>query len=308
MKIRISILIILFLLTGCYSQPVETLSVEMVSPTVTEISPVETLEPVSSPMVTLTPTQRPTPTPEPSLTPVIDPTSTSTPRPVVTLTKDEARNITNILTETNECQLPCWKGLTPGVSTIGDIKDFYAELGLEILEEKYNEEFGEIGFFIPNSENGKQNLNSEEDEEILVRVYWDKGIVKSIVIFLEEVPEFLNVDKQLKQLGYPDSIYLHDPYTDWMGFILEYRKFGLLFALDSKTSSQATICLGDSLKKVIKVELYDPENPVNIYDQSNLFGELISETYADPGYSIEDIMGRIINNECIHYLDFFSQW
>lgn len=303
LKIRISILIILFLLTGCYSQPVETLSVEMVSPTITKISPTETLEPISSPMVTLTPTQRPTPTPEPSLTPVIDPTSTSTPRPVVTLTKDEARGISNVLEGTTSCKLPCWLGLTPGVSTFSDIHNFVATLGIDFREEEYDKLGGWIGFFIPNSKNDQIAVGKTS-----VDIYWENGIVNSVVIYLDEIPKFLSVDEQLEQLGYPDSIYIHAPYTDWMGFILEYRKYGLIFALDSKTSSQATICLGDSLKKDLTLVLYNPENPVNIYDQPNLFGELVWETYDDPEYSIEEIMGRIINNECVHYLDFFSQW
>ncbi len=78
--------------------------------------------------------------------------------------------------------------------------------------------------------------------------------------------------------------------------------------IDSLTTTQANICLGDSTEKDVVLELFDPEHPVDIHDQEETFGEIVWKTQADPGYSIKEITDRIISNDCLSYRDFASQW
>lgn len=308
MRSLISLFIMLFILSGCFLQEQTTMPVETLTiyPTGQDLNSVT--RPVVDQTVTPSQTRREFKTVLPSLSLTITPDRTHTPVPIVTLTKDEAKSIINVLEGAPSCKLPCWLGLTPGVSTFSDIQGFAAKLGMYFFEDRYNQEEDMALFHVTNSENYKENPSNMEGNPTSVEVYWQDGVIKSIVILPNEVPTFLRVEQQRRSLGDPEQIFLTGPYNGVMGFILDYHTHGFVFSLSSVTSKQATICLDDTLNKKIILELYDPDDPVNILNQVNLFGDLVWPTQPDPGFSTHEIMDRIVSKECLHYSDFTNQW
>lgn len=296
MRIYIFLFIMPFLLSGCYWQEQHTTPLEIQTIPSTFSATEDVNHPASSPIKL--------PAPSPS----VIPTTTNTPVVLATRTRADAMAIIDVLTEEPGCTLPCWLGLTPGVSKFEDVQGFAARLGLNFSEENYDKEDDTALLYVVNSENHKKSSTNNIGNPILIDVRWQKGIVKSIIIRPNEVPEFLSVDQQRDQLGYPEHIFLTGPYGKTMGFILDYQRHGFIFALNSVTSKQATICLGDSLDKSIVIVLYDPDEPIDIQNQEDLFDDLVWETQADPGYSTKEIMDRIVSNECLHHLDFAKEW
>lgn len=234
------------------------------------------------------------------------PTQTYTLFPVATPTIDERMPRIDVLSGGMGCELPCWLGLTPGVSLFDDISPFAAKLGLEFHENLYQKVDGTAILDLTDSDNNKN------EKTISVYINWKKGIVSSIIIqqhFLNENSAFLRIERLQNQAGFPDQIYLWGPYGKWMGFILGYSKEGFIFALNSATTKQATICLGDSLKeKELIIELYDPKQQVDVGSQNNLFGDFVWKTQADSGYSAKEILDRIVTKECLSPHDFTNQW
>ncbi len=234
------------------------------------------------------------------------PTQTSTRFPVATPTMDDKMSRIDVLSGGMGCELPCWLGLTPGVSPFDDISPFAAKLGLEFHENLYQKVDGTAILDITDSDNNKN------EKAISVYINWKKGIVSSIIIqqhFLNDNSAFLRVERLQNQVGSPDQIYLWGPYGKWMGFILDYSREGFIFALNSVTTKQATICLGDSLKeKELIIELYDPKQQVDVGSQVNLFGDFVWKTQADSGYSVNEILDRIVKKECLSPHDFTNQW
>lgn len=308
MRNFIPLLLILLVLSGCYLQGQQNspLNVITIVPTI-QIAK-EAPHPTNSLLNTSSPTSSPTPAILTTLTTIIIPTQTNSLTAVVTLTKEEAKTTINVLRGSKECVLPCWLGLKPGVSTFYDIKYFAARLGLEFQEEKYNKNDDLALLYVTNTESLNESPTNKIWNPVLVDVYWKKGVVNLIIIRANEYPAFLSVDKLRYRLGDPDHIFLWGPFGNEMGFILDYRSLGFAFALNSVTSKQATICPGDSLDKSIILEIYDPADPVDISNQTDLFGDLVWETQANPGYSPKEIMDKIVSKECLHFLDFSKQW
>jgi hypothetical protein len=102
------IAVLFSLLGGCDSSKHPTLS-HIITTATTTVTP-------TIPPPTFTPSRTPTLTFIPSLT------STLTFTPVATLAPDNAyAHLREILTDTTNCRLPCWLGITPGKSTLADV-------------------------------------------------------------------------------------------------------------------------------------------------------------------------------------------
>ena len=81
-----------------------------------------------------TATQLPSPTPiPPTLTFTPDPTQTATPIPPATLQPEQAKDFLRTLLREPECLAPCFFGITPEKTTLGEAKNIFAHLGLELV-------------------------------------------------------------------------------------------------------------------------------------------------------------------------------
>jgi hypothetical protein len=128
-------------IAGCVGKPVATVTATVV--------------PTRIP--TLTPTS--TPTPEPTLTP--SPSPSPTPTSIPSLPPDEARLLfLDLLANNGNCHLPCFWGITPGVSSFQEAQAKLTPLG-SIAELEFNPGTGEI--FV-------SSVNEESDLTFIYRL------------------------------------------------------------------------------------------------------------------------------------------
>ena len=76
--------------------------------------------------------------PASTLTPTLRPTQTLTLTPPIMLEPKQAKDtIKSLLQETIDCEAPCFWGIVPGQTTLGEAKNIFARLGLAIKSETY---------------------------------------------------------------------------------------------------------------------------------------------------------------------------
>ena len=134
-----------YLLLGVACQPTSTdvslftLTSIQNTPGSVSVTPKLQLSPTSTPTLALLPTiyfpltSTETSTPVPTTTPT--PLSTFTLTPLPTLSPDETKAEVQRLYETNNgCLLPCWWGITLGLTDWGDAKHFLAPMSFKITE------------------------------------------------------------------------------------------------------------------------------------------------------------------------------
>lgn len=99
-----------------------------------------------------TETQLPSPT---SVTPTSKPTSTLQPMATATLTPPATLNpevaketLKTLLNGSTDCLAPCFWGITPGLTTLGEAKNIFTRLGLELLDKRRIEYEFENGLLI----------------------------------------------------------------------------------------------------------------------------------------------------------------
>jgi hypothetical protein len=121
LKREVSFLTIILLLTACKPTPNGNGDV---TPSASPVVPSETL----SPTVPLEWTATITPSPSPART--ATPTSTPTWTPVATLPREEAFDrILDFYKDNGGCQLPCFWGIKPGVTTLREMHEIFLPLG-----------------------------------------------------------------------------------------------------------------------------------------------------------------------------------
>ena len=121
----IAALIMPFLLSSC--MPVAITAMPTI--TGTQITVPNTI----SPSNTFALNETGTPLPAPSLTPTLSPTRTPTAPPQPTLAPEQARKIImTVLQEPVDCAAPCFWGIIPGKTELGEANDILTHLGLEI--------------------------------------------------------------------------------------------------------------------------------------------------------------------------------
>jgi len=120
-----------FILSGC--KP----AVPTVQPTLIEQTSIPTLIP---PTYTLNPTSIPSKTPTPLVIPEQQrsPTPTITITPISTLDPEKANElIKTLLREPVDCAAPCFWGIVPGKTTVGEARDIFNHLGLQMASWSY---------------------------------------------------------------------------------------------------------------------------------------------------------------------------
>lgn len=124
---------------------------------------------------------------------------TATQRPTAFIPDKNALPAFDIINQTQDCQLPCWNGLTPGKSTTKDIPAFYSRLGFEIDEP--DAESGGMCLNISRFTGGTQTYFDPQ-----VCVFWKNSIVEIIRLNQWNHPEQFNVQRIGSYLGSPGEI------------------------------------------------------------------------------------------------------
>lgn len=161
----------------------------------------------------------------------ITPTSTSysvsaaTSFPVTeipTLPFDEAREkSTYLLKDNNNCQLPCWWGITPGKTKWQDAFLILAPLGGEILEN-----MAEL--------NGKGSIfvrppAPDSQHKVLFQTYYlEDGVVATIEVYSYDYAPFTHFKTLISEYGIPDEIYIRGHRDAGFRLALFYPNQGIL--------------------------------------------------------------------------------
>lgn len=124
-------------------------------------------------VVVVSPTRLSTETPSspmPSLQPTATPSVVRpTPLPVARLELDAAKKKFDVLDQNADCRLPCFNGLTPGISANWEAQDFFANLGFDrerdaqgrwiLSDGEANLQSFEIPYLISSNLSGRPNLS-----------------------------------------------------------------------------------------------------------------------------------------------------
>jgi hypothetical protein len=261
------------LLGGCGGQP----SPAAPSPSYTllaPISPPATL--TATAVVTRTPTMTWTATASRSPTSIPIPTNTPTllvftPYPTADLTFAQLQQRFDFLAETPDCRLPCWLGLTPGVSPSEDVSRFLADLDVDVRR----------------AAPGRNAIYVEFQEPMpALTVYWKDGFVTLITMELLEIPEYFEITRIADTLGTPNNIRFLISQGERYEVVLHYTERKTLIAIYGNMRTHKAddgswvleVCIHDQTNQVAKVWLYS--------DASE--GQATYEYYRDPALNWVD--------------------
>lgn len=239
-----------------------------------------------------------TPTKEATSTGTLAPTITIAPSPtyppISTLTSEEAITISNIFVQDQECKLPCWNGLTPGVSSDTEIPGFFSRLGIDIQntppEQRLDGKYFQYGSF-----DAFPSVNP--NNQPLVTVEWENGVVTSIEIDWFSIPSHSSFGALESTIGRPDSIVLEHGGGEgfWYGIFLQYNNFDLWlyysgFATSNKGVHSACINGDEEPQLIVYITTDDLEARQNLYSEYRAWGEQI-------GLSDEDVFNLLVDKE-----------
>jgi hypothetical protein len=250
MKNRINIfwICVLFLITGCTGRigtPSLAITTNATQPPTSDILssatflPKETAQPTltPTPTKTITPTHWPSVTPRPTKTPTLTPTVTWTPLPTLPADKALAK-VLELLKTNGGCKLPCWWGITPGVTSGDEAQAYLASFATRPYEDPSHQGFG-MFFAIP--QNTIPGLLHGEQYGFGVYVD-DNGIVEQIHTWKPyRLSDFLT------DYGPPPQVWIYGKNTDLLGpnaeytIVLFYPDQGILAAWDGTIEKQDPI-------------------------------------------------------------------
>jgi hypothetical protein len=230
---RFSPLLVILILTGCglpskvtptavsTNTPLSTESIASVTPTVWNTATnTATVPPTETPVTTYTPT------------------ATATRKPQPTFTSKEAEEMVKDLIATNGgCLLPCWWGITPGVTTWEETRSFLEPFATRILTLRENL----YGVTIDNLP------ESISDGGVGATIGVKDDIVQTI-----RTDVFYPLPQVLQIYGQPDEVRVYvDPWSiDALApfvIALYYEKLGFLATYSGKTSKGEVIKICPSL-------------------------------------------------------------
>lgn len=233
------------------------------------LNPPSTLVPTLGDKVTPTASRTPkiilSDTPTPSST-----SATTTPHPLFTLSPEQAEEKIQELMKTNgNCLLPCWWGITPGVTQFSEATlQLDAFLSLLASDFPTNNEYGGIHYSYPDM--------GPFDGAFGTLYMLSKGnIVVSIVLDgYDTIAQYYGIQSMLKNYGPPDNILIYtlkDSYGEGgLPFVitLDYSSRGILVyykgnGLPIYETESIQLCYNRTLIPP-KLILWDPafENPI----------------------------------------------
>jgi len=189
--------------------PTPTVS-QFLPPTIAE-TPTTTLIPVPS----LTPTDRPVPTLTSMSTQTLSPSLT----PLPTIPSGEWRRKSEVLLATNGgCRLPCFWGLTPGVTTNAELEQFFDQFPSDAPEGILDGQHKRYTFFYFTARTG--------DSPWSVSFWTDPQKLTSIFLDWETAQYSFPLAKILNDYGLPEQVYIGAPdaFEDGLAMIVLYGK------------------------------------------------------------------------------------
>jgi hypothetical protein len=247
--------------------------------TLPEVMKTSTTTPVIFPLITSSITPFPSTTAAPSVIVTITPTRT----PRSTLEKNWAQALAYGYLKTNGgCLLPCWWGLTPGLTTWDDADSFFSTLDSKIntlrLDSYRIDKYGVI-INLP-QENSEYDLSSGT-------FYVKSGLIDSMMVQID-----MPLYAMLSKYGSPDEIYLRARgfvmahYNGWFTLVLFYQKKGMLVRYDG-ISNQGLIvgfCPVNIDKRLPLSLLWNTKNPMTFEEAA----EVMSLISPVPPPSLDD--------------------
>ncbi|MFH2102744.1 MAG: hypothetical protein ABIJ39_05235, partial [Chloroflexota bacterium] len=221
--------------------------------------PVQNTPPVPSPSVA-SPAATLTATPEPTTTST--PTSTAMPTflpPLPVGTPEEV--VLELLRSNHGCQLPCWWGIMPGVTTYPQVTTLLEPLAKRPLYIGGSPmTYGLLG-----AEFTLQEIYSSLTE-VRLDIDFIEGIVQSIVVYGFEIPDLYDVGRIMDQFGPPEDILISTVQTNIypsLPFILFmfYPDLGMFlsYSVDGYSNGQTIrACLDTWVSYVPSFYLWSP--------------------------------------------------
>ena len=217
------------------------------------------------PPLTPTPSSTPTvvtatntPVPYTPLYPTWTPKSaTFTPHPIASLDASGAKKMIDLLLPgTPDCQLPCWNGVTPGVSGINQLQGFFARLGIDkgfLVSEKID-----TGKFTMTAEFGNYPDKHKGKFAPKITIYWENNIVKAILIRSINYSTF-NFAELSANLGFPDQIHYEVGNGGGYTIRLHYKKQRVIALVHGKSIRGKLVCLPGPEGASIEMFTYAPD-------------------------------------------------
>jgi len=214
--------------------------------------PTETTSPYPPTSLSPSSTARPTSTPRPSPTaapPTLAPLPSATPTaapptltPLATFQDPEAE-IRSLIRNHGGCQLPCWWGISPGVTSWLDASRFFARFSDHVtIEESRRGQIDSRPYqrFIVYYRSGLAI-----DYAVSTTIEVTEGTVRLLMIDLEaSMASGYSPKRILSDLGEPDEVLVYDMDTSLSNLTLWYESRGIAatFLVDEDESSQE-LCL-----------------------------------------------------------------
>jgi hypothetical protein len=202
-----------------------------------------------------------TPLPTRTLTPL----PTNTRYPIQTLSSDQKLNIMNVLAQTEDCQLPCWNGITVGESPSSELQPFFARFGVDFPDFESDAEIMKGGFSYA-FEDFPMGTYDKTLLELLVT--WSDGIVQEISFGYWDHPEQYTPEKLNSALGVPEKIITALRPGDMYSIAYSYPEEHLYIQIDGVRIKARSfddplpfdICLKYRRKQNIKLYLFADKN------------------------------------------------
>lgn len=277
------LLLISLIITGCSGNPFQNKVDSSVSPSgVNYPSTVVPEKDTVVPTVTKIhiPTERPNDTIVPiplsvsttetsTVIPSIVTTEMSTPYPVQSLTAKQQLEMMDFLAEKPGCRLPCWNGLTPGISSSDELQGFFARLGHDFNSWDSPEDALEGARFVEMHNFPKGTYSSTQ---LIFEAKWSKGIVTSIGFGYWDHPEQFSIKHIADTLGVPSEIKIAQQQGEFYSLLLLYTERQLYIQIDGKRLVKRPfdnplpfdICLDNQDHKDVNALLYSKEGYAHI--------------------------------------------
>lgn len=260
-------LLLLPLLTGCGAA-----AVTQVAQTDTPVIATKTVT-IVTPTLLPTETTSPTPSLEATATQIVRPT----PLPVAKLSLDVAKKKFDILEQSADCQLPCFNGLTPGISSDWEAQDFFASLGFDkesiprdfqgrwrISTGEVEIQYFEIPYLISSNLSDRPNL----------LVTWQNGKITSIGMgFLPyrkwiSIPRFLLVIDETPQIILSHSFggEMSIPHRSFLIFLFPKKQLQLTYLIPDLNGpvKNGPVCMSADIPVDVYITLGHDERIYNL--------------------------------------------
>ena len=238
---------------------------------------------------------------------------TATPKIVPTLNLEQSQLAENFIQGAEDCQLPCWHGITPGVSIPSTVPYFFEKLGVSYDLERVRESSSGDSFIYV-----KYYPDYADASILWLEVYWNETTVSSI--YLLAVPgyeDFLDVYKVIDQLGPPEVLELgftlnHGPNPEY-SILMIYEEERIAFSFEGFTRHTQNGVLQMCLTSIVQAWIYtdgeEPYHQYRLFERADYWGDMskyeITEaefldsiyTLSKDGYCVDFPEPTFLNSE-----------